>query len=530
LGSASRYALPAMPERFRNPVLPGFHPDPSICRVGEDYYLVTSTFEYFPGLPVHHSRDLVHWRPIGHVLDRPSQLDLDGVRPSGGLYAPTIRHHDGTFFVVCTLVGGRRRSGNFLVTATDPAGPWSEPAWLEGAEGFDPSLLFDGDGRAWFHACRQVRWPSRTGQTEVWLQELDPRRPALTGRRRVLWSGALANATWAEGPHLYRADGRYHLVAAEGGTEHDHAVTAARADRVTGPYEGSTRNPVLTHRHFGRSHPVVGPGHADLVETPAGEWWAVLLARRAYGGPFTNLGRETFLVPVAWEDGWPVFCPGVGQVPLDLEGPDLPPLPWPPKPARDDFDAPVLGPVWSVVRTPREESWTLSERPGHLRLRLRPETLAGRAHPSFVARPLEHMDFAAEAALEFEPEAGDDCAGLALRLNDDHHVQLVVTGRAAARVVRAVVREGEDPARVVAEAPAGAGRVLLGVRARGQDYELRFGAGPDAWRTLARVDGRLLSSHPSGVFVGTVVGMYASGNGRRSAGRADFDWFEYRGL
>jgi alpha-N-arabinofuranosidase len=514
-----------MPQRFRNPILPGSHPDPSVCRVGDDYYLVTSTFEYFPGLPVYHSRDLVHWRLIGHVLDRPEQLDLDGISPSGGLYAPTIRHHDGTFYVVCTLVGGRRRSGNFLVTASDPAGPWSEPAWLEG-DGFDPSLLFDDDGRAWFHGCRLVRSPVRRGQTEVWLQELDLRRSALTGRQHVLWHGAMVGAIWAEGPHLYRIGDRYYLIAAEGGTSEDHAVAAARADRVAGPYDGCPRNPLLTHRHLGASHPVVGPGHADLVQTPAGDWWAVLLARRAYGGPFTNLGRETFLVPVAWEDGWPVFCPGVGQVPMELAGPDLAPHPWPAGPACDHFDAPDLAPLWSAVRTPREESWSLAERPGHLRLRLRPESLADRAHPSFVARRQQHPDFAVHAAVDFEPAGERECAGLALRLSDERHVLLVVSSSGGRRVVRAVRREGRE-ATVVAEAPVEPGRVLLGVEARGQDYALRFGADQ---RTLATVDGRLLSSHPAGVFVGTFVGMYASSGGRRSENHADFDWFEYREL
>ena len=161
------------PRLLHNPILPGFHPDPSVCRAGEDYYLVTSTFEYFPGLPVYHSRDLAHWHLIGHVLERPSQLNLDGIRPSGGLYAPTIRYHDGTFYVVNTLVDGAAQSGNFVVTATDPVGPWSEPTWLDGAQGFDPSLFFDDDGRAWYTGTRLAEAGHYTGHTEIWLQELD---------------------------------------------------------------------------------------------------------------------------------------------------------------------------------------------------------------------------------------------------------------------------------------------------------------------------------------------------------------------
>ncbi|HEY7202582.1 MAG TPA: glycoside hydrolase family 43 protein [Candidatus Dormibacteraeota bacterium] len=513
--------------RFRNPILPGSHPDPSICRAGDDYYLVTSTFEYFPGLPVHHSRDLVHWRPIGHVLDRPSQLALDGVRASGGLYAPAIRHHEGTFYVTCTAID-TRPSGSFVVTATDPAGPWSEPAWLAGADGFDPSLFFDADGTAWYVACRPVRRPARPGQTEVWLRRLDLSRVALTGRRHVIWTGALANAVWAEGPHLYRVDGRYYLLCAEGGTEHDHAVTVARSDRVTGPYEGSTRNPVLTHRHLGRGHPVVGTGHADLVETPGGEWWAVLLAMRPYGGGYAyNLGRETFLAPVAWEDGWPVFCPGVGQVPLELPGPALPDHPWPADPARDDFDTPALGPAWTVLRTPRDPAWSLAERPGHLRLRLRPERLGDRAHVAFVGRRQQHASFAARAALDFAPARADECAGLVARRGDAHMGILVAGTAAGGRAARAVRRVGGDEERL-GEVELAAGPVHLAVEARGQDYALRVASPPGSWRTLAALDGRFLTpSGAAGDFTGTYVGMYATSNGRRSTTPADYDWFEY---
>ena len=295
------------------PVLPGCYPDPSICRVEDDYYLVTSTFEYFPGLPIFHSRDLVHWRQLGHAIDRPAQLDLSGVLSSGGLYAATLRHHDGVFYLVNTLVQAcdGAQGGNYLLTAGDPAGPWSDPVWLTDAEGIDPSLFFDDDGRAWYVGARPSREPAWEGQTDTWLRELDITTLQLAGPEHVLWHGALLGAVWAEGPHLYKVDGRYYLLAAEGGTEHNHAVSVARADEVTGPYAGNPGNPVLTHRNLGRGYPIVATGHADLVQLPDGEWWAVLLAMRPYGGYHCNLGRETFLVPVVWEDGWPVFAPGL---------------------------------------------------------------------------------------------------------------------------------------------------------------------------------------------------------------------------
>jgi len=327
---------------FHNPILPGCYPDPSICRVGEDYYLVTSTFEYFPGLPIFHSRDLVHWHQIGHVLDRASQLPLDEVRPSGGLYAPTIRFSNGTFYVINTLVDGKTKSGNFIVTARDPAGPWSEPDWLEAAQGIDPSLFFEDNGKVWYVGTRLRANREYEGHTEIWLQELDLSSMQLVGEIYILWDGALKKAIWAEAPHIYKIHGLYYLMIAEGGTAHNHAVTIARSDKLSGPYEVNPRNPILTHRHLGLDYPIVGTGHADLVETQTGEWWLVCLAMRPYGGYFYNLGRETFLVPVRWEEGWPVVSPGIGRVELTYPAPNLPEHPWPEIPARDDFDTSAL--------------------------------------------------------------------------------------------------------------------------------------------------------------------------------------------
>jgi xylan 1,4-beta-xylosidase len=493
---------------FRNPILPGSHPDPSICRVGPDFYLVTSTFEWFPGLPVFHSRDLVHWRQLGHVLDRPEQLPLDGIRASGGLYAPTIRHHDGTYYVVCTLVDGTAEAGNFIVTAADPAGPWSAPHWLGEPDSFDPSLLFDDDGRVWFHATRPV---DTAGHTEVWLRELDLAALKLVGPEHVLWQGALRDATWAEGPHLYRIGEHYHLLAAEGGTALDHAVSVARATDVTGPYEGSPRNPVLTHRHLGADHPIGSTGHADLVQTPDGDWWAVLLAIR----PGLNLGRETFLTPVGWADGWPVI-PGVGETETR---PRLPEHRWPAEPACDTFEEPELRPCWNQLRTPRERFWELT--PGRLRLRLRPETLTERACPSLIARRQQHAHFAAYTALDFTPASGNECAGLVLLQNDAFQLRCE-TSLGVARLIRRA--EGTDE--LLAERPIAGGRIRIGVEAHDQAYLFRL----DGAEFGAPADGRVLHHDPAKSFTGPYLGMYASSNGRPSTTTADFAYFEYREL
>jgi xylan 1,4-beta-xylosidase len=520
-----------MRRTYRNPIIPGFYPDPSICRVGEDYYLVTSTFEYFPGLPIFHSRDLVHWRQIGHVLDRPSQLPLDGIEPSAGLYAPTIRYHAGTFYVINTLVRGLKESGNFIVTATDPAGPWSEPHWLEDAPGIDPSLFFDDDGRAWYTGNREPPYGERyPGHREIWLQELDLQKMQLVGEKHSLWDGAVKGAVHAEASHLYKIEGRYYLMVAEAGTSHNHAVTIARSDQIGGPYEVNPRNPILTHRHLGLDYPIVGTGHADLVQTQDGDWWMVLLAMRPYGGYFYNLGRETFLVPVVWEEGWPIVSPGIGRVEFEHAAPDLANHPWPSQPACDHFEAESLGSNWNFLRTPRDEFWSLRERPGYLRLHLRPQRLSEIANPSFVGRRQRHIGFAVRACMEFSPQNPNECAGVVLLQNNEFHFRYVVSqiGKEG-NLVRLIQRRGGEETVLVEESLAEE-RFYFKVTAQGQDYSFYVSTQPDSWQPLAtNVDGRLLSTPVAGGFVGAYIGMYASSNGETSENVADFDWFEYVG-
>ena len=529
-----------MSRTYRNPIIPGFYPDPSICRVDEDYYLVTSTFEYFPGLPIFHSRDLVNWRQIGHVLDRPSQLPLDGLKPSRGLYAPTIRYHDGTFYVINTLVVDwtGNNSGthgddcrNFIVTATDPAGDWSEPYWLEGAPGIDPSLIFTADGRCYYTGNRvPLDGEQFTGHREIWLQEVDLSSMKLVGERVGLWDGAVKEGVHAEAPHLYFKDGYYYLMIAEGGTAHDHAVTIARSEKLTGPYVGNLRNPILTHRHLGLDYPIVGTGHADLIETQNGEWWMVLLAMRPYDGYYYNLGRETFLVPVRWEDGWPVISPGNGRVEFQHRAPNLPEQRWPQLPACDQFEAAQLADCWNFIRTPREKFYSLTERPSHLRLYLRPEQLAEKVNPSFVGRRQQHINFTAQAVLEFSPRQANECAGMALLQNHDFHFRFIIcqteAGETAVRLIKRI--SGEDT--ILAEQPVSGERFYFKVSAMGQAYNFYVATQPNAWQTvLEDVDGRILSTPVAGGFTGAYLGMYASSNGQASQNIADFDWFEYQG-
>lgn len=518
-----------MPRTFRNPILQGCYPDPSICRVGEDYYLVTSTFEYFPGLPIFHSRDLVHWRQIGHVLDRASQLPLQGVRASGGLYAPTIRYSDGVFYVINTLVDGKTRSGNFVVTATDPAGSWSEPFWIENADGIDPSLFFDEDGKCWYVGTHLNEDGYYTGHTEVYLQEFDTESKQLVGEATFLWDGAVKGVVWAESPHIYKTNGYYYLLIAEGGTAHHHAVTVARSKSIKGPYEPNRGNPILTHRHLGVDYPIVGTGHADLVATQNGEWWMVCLAMRPYGGYFYNLGRETFLVPVRWEDDWPIVNPGVGKVEFESRAPDLPEHLWDESPVRDEFDQPTLAFHWNSLRSPASEFSSLTERPGYLRLRLRPERLSEESNPTFIGRRQQHMNFRAETALHFRPESENEFAGLMLTQNHNFHYLFVVT-RSTRPVIR-LLKRAYGSEEVLAEQDINAATIYLKVKAHEQSYNFYFAENPNSWCTLAeQVDGRILSTPVAGGFVGAYIVMVASSNGQPSTNHADFDWFEYSGI
>ncbi|MFE1319977.1 glycoside hydrolase family 43 protein [Kitasatospora phosalacinea] len=498
---------------YDNPVIPGFHPDPSVCRVGDDYYLVCSSFEYVPGLPIFHSRDLVHWRQIGNVLDRPGQLPLPlpGSTASRGLYAPTIRHHGGRFRVVCTNVTA---GGNFVVSAERPEGPWSDPVWID-LPGIDPDLAWEEDGTCW----------AASTSPGIHLTRIDPDRGEVLEGPFPVWSGT--GLKWPEAPHLYRIGDWWYLLIAEGGTERGHAVSVARARSPRGPWEGAPGNPVLSHA--GTDRPVQSTGHGDLVTAPDGSWWMVLLGTRPRGfSPnFHVLGRETFLTPVTWdEDGWPVVAPVTERHPA----PGGAPHPFPAPPVRDDFDAPALAPHWISPHVRPDHSWSLTERPGWLSLTATGPTLDRPGH-TFVGRRQQHHDCRVSARLD----PGTGRGGLSVRLDEAHHYDL----EADAGEVRVVARIG--PLRqVLAARPVPPGPLTLTLTVRttglvpaspeladtepfGPDTLACWLGDPDApgAQPLAELDGRYLSTEVAAGFTGRVIGMYATG------GTVAFDWFDY---
>ena len=534
-----------MENTFQNPILSGFHADPSICRVGDDYYLVNSSFVYFPGLPIYHSKDLVHWEQIGNGIHRSEQINFTRSAFSEGLWAPTIRWHNGTFYIVNTLVqdGREAERTNFVITAKDPKGPWSDPIVIEGADGIDSSLFFDDDGRVWYcgnFICPSQRYPGHHG---IYLCELDPETLQIIGNRKILLDGASIHGKWTESPHIYKKDGYYYLMISEGGTFTNHCVMILRSKTIDGDYEICLRNPILTHRHLPLSYPIVAVGHADLVETQNGEWWMILLAVRPYTGFNYNLGRETFLVPVTWdEEGWPLIDTPDGLVDREVRKPNLPFFCRGRQSPNDHFEGEILPLHWNRIRNVGQKFFSLQERPGYLRVQLGKEKLTDNlAAPHFLGRRQEHMCFSAGTCMEFQPSNGEE-AGLALVQSAEFNY-IVTVGRENEKIIlklyqndnmaqathyNFIGRKIETTVLAHQELFDYNGRIYLFVQGDRETYSFYYGFCEGEKILLEdKVDASLLSTTRAGGFVGVFLGLYATSNGRLSENSADFHWFEY---
>lgn len=470
----------------QHPIIPGYHPDPSICRVGDDHYLVNSSFEYAPGVPIFHSRDLVTWTQIGNVLDGVRHLAVrQGIEgASGGIYAPTLRHHDGRFWMITTNIHEVGR-GHLLVHAEDPRGPWSEPVHVAGLIGIDPDIAWDDDGRC------LVTWSDvvRGGISQA---QIDPATGDLLSEPAPLWNGT--GGAHAEGPHLIRRGDWWYLLVAEGGTGPGHMVTIARSRRPDGPFDAAPTNPILTHRST--SDAVQSTGHSDLVELADGSWALVFLATRPRGSfpRWHTNGRETFLAGVDWVDDWPVVDEGRYAAPAGTAG------------FVEDFSAPALHPRWiSPGIFPASFA------------RLAADGLAltrGRSADAATAERLLAVR-AQDELWSAKVEASGDIA-LSVRIDDEH--QVLVERIGASVRARAVIGPADQ---VLASAVAPADAVLF---VRADEYEAERGArrGPDRVRVgwadgdtlveLASVDGRYLSTEVAGGFTGRVIGVEALGD------------------
>ena len=500
--------MPLSAQEYRNPVIPGYHPDPSVCRVGDTFYLVNSSFQYFPGVPVFQSKDLVHWQQIGNVLDRESQIPLKGASSWLGIYAPTIRYNEGIYYMITTNVGN---GGNFMVTATNPAGPWSEPIWLK-QQGIDPSLYFE-NGK-----CYMVSNPGDA----IWLCEIDPKTGEQLTESKKLWQGD--GGRYPEGPHIYKKDGYYYLLISEGGTELAHRLTIARSKNIVGPYESNPHNPILTNcSRLGQGMQIQGTGHGDLVQAPNGSWWMIFLAYRNYGGSYHHLGRETYLAPVEWKEGeWPVVN---GGMPIDtlVKANTLPAVALEKHLDADKDDAPTTGSYeWVQLQNPIESNYlrndTMAAEEKFL-VRLYPHgTLTENNQPTFVGRRQE----SARMTLETEVETkGNVEAGLSVYQINDGHLDFFVSSKQVA--LRCKLKSIDYVVKSVPRLRKGT--VKLRIRSNGEMYFFDYSLDGKSFHELAAVNCSLMSTEVAGGFTGVTLGMFAEG--KPKSGSADFNYFHY---
>jgi xylan 1,4-beta-xylosidase len=527
---------------YTNPILAGFYPDPSICQAGDDYYIVNSSFAYYPGLPIFHSKDLVNWRQIGHALDRPEQLPLIGAGVSRGLFAPAISYYKGIFYIVCTLID---RGGNFVVTATNPAGPWSNPVYLKDAPGIDPSLFFDeSTDKAYlvFNSDPPERKTLWNGHRTIRQYEFDYRNIKVVGQERLLVNGGVDTAkhpVWIEAPHIYHIGDWYYLMCAEGGTGYNHSEVIFRSKSPEGPFVPWEENPILTQRHLDRNRkdPVTTAGHADLVQAPDKSWYAIYLACRPYEGDHYNIGRETYMNPVKWTaDGWPVILKGNETIqyryPLVVSNQSKAPT----NPFtgnftfRDDFTGDALNMRYIFLRTVTDKWYSTDDKKGYLSLQLRQQTVSGKDNPSFVGFRQAHNQASASTRLNFVAAAENEKAGLVVFQNEDHFYYLCKSVAKGKPVVE-LYQSSKDTMLLLTsrQLPATAKDVYLRIDPQNAVYAASYSIDGNNWISLQEVDGKFLSTATAGGFVGTVIGLYATALGKESRSKAYYDWFAYKG-
>lgn len=523
-----------------NPILPGFYPDPSIIKVSGDYYLINSTFSYFPGIPVFHSKDLNNWKQVGNAIDRPSQMDFMGERLTRGLFAPTINYHNGTFYITCTDIDNM---GNFVITATNPAGPWSDPVTIPEVRGIDPSLFFDGDeAYIIYNSEAPENKPLYDGHRTVRMFAFDAKALKVKGAEIQLINGGVdlsKKPVWIEGPHIYKRDGHYYLLAAEGGTSINHTQVAFRSDKATGPYVPYDKNPILTQKGLdpNRKNPVTSTGHADLVEGPDGKTYAVFLGVRPYEGDYYNTGRETFIAPVGWSTGWPVINPDVKEVQYAYD------VNFNTKPAAGQVPQNGNFTVKHDLRTDKDLSLLfLRTKPGAwykpgangLSLALQPETVMGKANPSFVGRRQQHLKSEATTTISFNAKRENEKAGLVILQDEAHFYFLAKSADKAGKPVVQLFKANDQSAEMdllsQLSIPHNTAELKFKIAADGDQYRFHYAAADGKWKQIGEVqDGKFLSTKVAGGFIGALFGLYATSSGTPSTNQALFRTLEYTG-
>ena len=488
---------------YQNPVIRGFNPDPSICRVGDDYYLVTSTFEYFPGIPVYHSRDMVNWEHIANAVTRESQLPLERVSASGGIWAPTIRYNEGRFFITATF----SETGNFIIYADDPRGEWSDPVWVE-MDGIDPSMLFD-NGRM-YYCANDYGSRGDLHETEgISVAEVDPFTGKVKGEIRRVWDGM--GGGWIEAPHIYRIGERYYILAAEGGTGVRHHEVAARSNSIFGPYEPCPFNPILTNRND-TSKQINCSGHADLIEGSDGEWWLVHLGTRPYVGGKTTLGRETFLTRAEWKDGWPVAA-GKRAV-IENEAPKGA-VQKPQCGKEFDFKSGEWEPQWLFVRSRDDE--LISRGGGKMVLKPDARLTDEKGSISLAALRQPDLECVCEAELDFEPENDGDEAGMAAYLTP-RNIYRICKRRDGGRNYIVVQKKADDFEQEIYREAAPDGRLILRINADREKYSFSYSVNGSGFIDTGQASAKFLTTDAADrCFTGTVIGVYAQSDTKTDA-------------
>ncbi|UJH90636.1 glycoside hydrolase family 43 protein [Antarcticibacterium sp. 1MA-6-2] len=527
-------------ETFKNPILAGWYPDPAITDDGMgNFYMVHSTFAFYPGISVFHSTDLVNWKQIGNVIDRPDQIDLEGFGVSRAIFAPDISFDEGTFYVTCTVVDGK---GNFVVTAKDPAGPWSDPVWLPEVQGIDPGLFFDVEkSYIVYNGDAPDNKPLYDGHRTIRMFEFDKQNLETVGENRILVNGGVDISTkpvWAEGPRIYKLNGYYYLMTAEGGTAINHSEMIYRNRDIDDEFIPFKENPILTQRHLDpdREDPVTSAGHADIIQHPNGDWYGVFLAVRPYEGDFYNTCRETFLTPVKWENDWPIFDLGGEEIQYEY------PLPEGTKINKDlfplngnfqfkkDFENKKLDLHWLFLRNPKEDWYSLKDREGYLVMKTRAETVSGTANPSFLSHRQQHLKGEAAVSLNFDTKKENEKAGLIAFQNEAHFYFIAKSYEGNSPVVQ-LFKGAENGEELLAsqKLPASGEAIEFKVEFDEDVYRFFYKTGSE-WKNLGgELDGKYLSTKVAGGFVGNNLGMYTTSNEEESKNKAAFDWFSYLG-
>ena len=525
---------------LNNPILTGFYPDPSIVKVGADYYSVHSTFSYFPGLPIMHSRDLKNWKQIGNVISRPSQMDFMGERMTRGLFAPAISYYKGVYYVTCTDID---HDGNFVVTATNPAGPYSNPVKLPQVRGIDPSIYFDeATDKAYivYNSDAPDNKPLYPGHRTVRMYEFDYQNLKTIGEQKQLINGGVditKKPVWIEGPHILKRNDWYILYCAEGGTSVNHSQVALRSRDVWGPYVPFEGNPVLTQRGLpaDRPNPITSAGHAQFIEGPDGNWYSIFLAVRPYEGDFYNTGREMFIAPLTWVNDWPMIEHGEKAIEYKYATNIKEVKQKGALPQNGNFTYTMtfdkgLDLSMLFLRTVDSSSFKTSKANG-LTFKLKPETISEMGNPSFVGKRQQHLTSSAETEVNFSPKKGNEKAGL-VTFQDERHFYFLAKTQNEGKDVIQLLKSKDKTVELVTELPleAPTAKVFFKIQSEGALYSFYYSTDGNNWKLVKeQVDGKFLSTKVANSFIGCVYGLYATSSGEKSDNSASFKFLKYSG-